>query len=139
LFGLVLGLLQYLLLRRRVPRAGWWIAVTILGWTMPLNLGALIPAEVIRAPAPALAAALLGGLVALPQWWLLRRWVPQAGWWLVANCLGWSLVGFITGPDIMTSPQVIVAALIPAIATGLALWLLLGRLPRGETGPMASA
>jgi hypothetical protein len=139
LFGLVLGLLQYLLLRRRVPRAGWWIAVTILGWTMPLNLGAIIPAAVTRAPAPALAAALLGGLVALPQWWLLRRWVPQAGWWLVSNCLGWSAVGLVTGPSIMTSLDVAVAAVIPALAAGLALWLVLDRLPRREAGPMASA
>src|SRR5512143_3297428 len=30
--GFSIGLLQWLLLRRRVPRAGWWIAANIAGW-----------------------------------------------------------------------------------------------------------
>jgi hypothetical protein len=140
MFGLVMGVLQYLLLRGRVPRAGWWIGATVIGWgVLPRLLGAVVPAEVTSAPAPALAAALLGGLVALPQWWLLRRWVRQAGWWLVANCLGWSAVGLITGPAIMTSLDVAVAAIIPALAAGVALWLLLDRLPRRASGTASRA
>jgi hypothetical protein len=132
LLGLVTGVLQFLLLRGRMPRAGWWIAATTLGWSMPLLLGILLPVEFTRAPAPALAAALLGGLVALPQWWLLRRRFRQTGWWLVANSLGWSAVGLITGLTIITSLHVMVAALMPALTTGLALWLLLDRLPRRQ-------
>jgi len=30
--GLSIGVAQWLLLRRRVPRAGWWIAASVAGW-----------------------------------------------------------------------------------------------------------
>ena len=30
--GLSIGVLQWLLLRRRLPRAGWWIGGNVLGW-----------------------------------------------------------------------------------------------------------
>jgi hypothetical protein len=30
--GLSIGAGQWLLLRRRLPRAGWWVGVTVLGW-----------------------------------------------------------------------------------------------------------
>lgn len=37
--GLSIGLGQWLLLRRRLPRAGWWLAANVLGW----GLVALVP------------------------------------------------------------------------------------------------
>jgi uncharacterized membrane protein len=30
--GLAIGIAQWLLLRRRLPHAGWWIAATVVGW-----------------------------------------------------------------------------------------------------------
>ena len=30
--GLSIGMLQWLLLRRRLPRAGWWVLASLLGW-----------------------------------------------------------------------------------------------------------
>lgn len=30
--GLSIGVLQWLLLRRRLPRAGWWVPASLLGW-----------------------------------------------------------------------------------------------------------
>lgn len=30
--GLSIGVLQWLLLRRRLPRAGWWVLASLLGW-----------------------------------------------------------------------------------------------------------
>jgi len=30
-FGLVSGILQWLILRRKVPRAGWWLLANLLG------------------------------------------------------------------------------------------------------------
>ena len=34
MLGLITGFLQYLLLRRYLPRMGWWIAATVLGWLL---------------------------------------------------------------------------------------------------------
>ena len=32
----------------------------------------------------------LGPILALPQWWVLRRYVRQAVWWIPANALAWA-------------------------------------------------
>lgn len=39
--GLSIGIGQWLVLRRRVPRAGWWIGATVVGW----GLLALMPGD----------------------------------------------------------------------------------------------
>jgi hypothetical protein len=36
LLGLAIGCLQWLVLMRRLPRAGWWIAASMLGWALLL-------------------------------------------------------------------------------------------------------
>ena len=40
LMGLAIGITQWLLLRRRLARAGWWIAASALGWGL---LGLITP------------------------------------------------------------------------------------------------
>ena len=59
------------------------------------------------------------------QWLILRRWVHQAGWWIVVSTLGWAagLSGFV-GPFL-------VGAVVGAV-TGIAMELLV-RYPRLET------
>lgn len=34
LVGIILGALQWLVLRRRIPRSGWWMVVSPLGWAL---------------------------------------------------------------------------------------------------------
>jgi hypothetical protein len=36
--GAAMGILQWLLLRRELRQAAWWIAVSILGWTIALTM-----------------------------------------------------------------------------------------------------
>ena len=79
-----------------------------------------------------LAAALVGGLLALPQWWLLRTRLRQAFWWLLANLLGWGLVGAVSGKSITSLFEMLVVGVIPAFATGVGCWLLLDRLAPPE-------
>ncbi len=38
LFGVVLGAIQWLVLRGRVPHAGWWIPITAVGWALAAAL-----------------------------------------------------------------------------------------------------
>ncbi|MEZ4737551.1 MAG: hypothetical protein R3E79_61530 [Caldilineaceae bacterium] len=39
----------------------------------------------------ALMGLVLGPVLALPQWWVLRRYVDQARPWIGANALAWAL------------------------------------------------
>jgi hypothetical protein len=42
--GLAIGIAQWLLLRRRLARAGWWIAANVLGWGL---LGMITPGNTL--------------------------------------------------------------------------------------------
>ena len=68
LVGAPLGVLQWLVLRQHIHRAGRWILATSVGW---------------------IAFSPLGVLTGLLQWLILRRQVSRASWWLLANIAGW--------------------------------------------------
>ena len=73
--GAVLGVLQWLVLRRQLARAGWWIVASTVGWAVG---GA--------------AFGLVGGAVAgFLQWLVLRRRLARAGWWIAASTVGWAI------------------------------------------------
>ncbi len=96
--GAVAGALQWLVLRGRLARAGWWIAASTVGWAVGgimLEAGragvAALPGEI---PGWFLGGFLggfgvVGGVVAgFLQWLVLRRQLAQAGWWIVASAGG---------------------------------------------------
>ena len=92
--GLLMGFGQWLVLRRWVDRAWWWILAAGAGWGGAVALGmttGLIFIEELRWEivgwALMVPAIFLG--VGLFQWLLLRRWVRRAGWWLLASGLSW--------------------------------------------------
>jgi len=66
LLGVAIGVTQWLLLRRQLSHAGWWIAATILGWGLlalltgeTLNQFGVLALGLIPASATAVALALL--------------------------------------------------------------------------------
>jgi hypothetical protein len=107
--GVVVGIAQWMVLRRPLPRLNWrpWVTATAIGalaaWTlgmMPSTLMSL-DSESATTPSPAmsdltvysLAAALgivAGAILALPQWLVLRRFVNHAAWWMAANAAAWA-------------------------------------------------
>lgn len=101
--GLAVGILQWLVLRSRIPDAYWWIVATAGGWA----IGWMVVMFVVEPGSGVLAGALIGAVVGLTQWLVLRQHVPLADWWLVVSTLGWvvglmaflgpSLVGAVTG------------------------------------------
>ncbi|MGE5263037.1 MAG: hypothetical protein ACM3S0_06620 [Acidobacteriota bacterium] len=135
--GLLLGILQYFLLRRYLPRMGWWIAATVLGWVVPLILLSFLSSVglyPVLGVDPVWSGALgltllLGVPVGLCQWFLLRRRIHRAAWWILASILGWGVAGLISGETISSQLDVIAVALLPPTAASLAWWLLLDRLP----------
>ena len=136
IIGLFTGILQYALLRRYLPHMAWWIAATLLGWLMPFIVGIVFTAIIPHGLDPAtswevLGVALIGMTIALPQWWMLRKRVHHAAWWILANGIGWAMVGLLN--HLSTEPFALLSAvaLIPAIATGIVGWLLI-TLPKTE-------
>jgi hypothetical protein len=127
------GLWQYALLRRYLPGIGWWIGATALGWLLALfGAQSLYRATVataldVNSILFGLVKILLtGGVIGSAQWLVLRRRVPHAAWWILANVIGWGVsTVFSSWLDLW-----ILAA--PALATVIAWWFLLDQWPRRE-------
>jgi hypothetical protein len=143
IIGLLTGVLQYILLRRYLLHMGWWIAATFLGWLMPFVIGFIFSRLFIPGSSTVrivLGMIVLGTTVALPQWWLLRKRVQHAWWWVLVFGLAWGMVGLY---DLVTLselfPVLLGFAVVPAIATSIACWLLLDRLPNHELSSRTSS
>ena len=109
--GIVVGMAQWLVLRHPIQNMSWrvWVLATAIGafvaWTLgmiPSTLMATNTAAAAAAPPPemsdvvmyglaALMGAVLGPILGLPQWLVLRRHVQKAGWWVLANAAAWAL------------------------------------------------
>ena len=93
IMGLAGGFMQWLVLRRRIAGAVWWIPASALGFPIALVLAdkAMSLAGDFAA-APILLGVLFGVLSGSMPWLVLRRQNARAGWWLPAHLLG-ALVG----------------------------------------------
>jgi hypothetical protein len=133
--GLLTGILQYALLRPYLQHMAWWVAATLLGWLLPFVISSLL--SFLIAPGKGLlwimlGLFLIGASIALPQWWMLRRRVEHASWWLLACGFSWWVIGLL---NLFTSEPfavLLAIALIPTIATSIASWLLLDWSPKHQ-------
>ena len=64
LYGTVAGLMQWLVLRRQVARAGWWVLACTLGWVVAVPVG-----DLGGPPGWAVYGAITGAVLV----WLLRQ------------------------------------------------------------------
>ena len=113
-FGVLLGTAQWMLLHKRVPRAGQWVWATAVGWIVCafVNLGAgrIVPqfGNPSRVPAGyylsmAVISVLWGTMIGTAQWMFLRERVHRASRWVWATAMGWG-VGWCLGWGAMVSP-----------------------------------
>jgi hypothetical protein len=72
--GATTGLVQWLVLRRRVPRAGWWVLASVLGW----GLVRPVSGESFTSPPELLLGlgVVPSAVTGLALWWLLAH-LPQ--------------------------------------------------------------
>lgn len=117
--GPAIGLLQALVLVKRIRKPWRWTLVTAAGWLAGwLLILVLVPPGLDSA----LGGIVLGFTTGIAQWLLLRRAVYWAGWWIAVSALGW-----MTGLTLI--PGALLSAVTPAVMTGITLEILL-RFPK---------
>lgn len=96
----VLAVVQWLLLRRYVDRAWQWIPASLVAPVLGVLI-VLVAGSWDADRGLAVGVASYGVLAGAAQWWVLRRHVPRAGWWIPVSAVGWLIavpVGDIGGP-----------------------------------------
>jgi hypothetical protein len=122
--GVGAGIMQWPVLYRRIPRAWRWPVGTAIAWMGgSLLLLAAVPADVQIL----LGGVILGPVVGLAQWLILRREVYWAGWWIVISTMAW-----ITGLTLV--PGLLATGAMAGALTGVAMSLLL-RYPKPVEAP----
>ena len=128
--GAVIGLAQWLVLRRRLALTPWWIAATAAGMGVGLALGiALLGADTAGITLP-LRGLVTGAGIGIAQFTLLRGSTARALVWPLVVACGWAIGWLVTraaGVDLAPQWSVFGAAgaLTFQLLTGLALaWLL---------------
>ena len=115
--GILIGGMQWLVLRYRVSWAGWWVVANIAGW----SIGA-----VINVPWGLAAGWIVGVVVACAfQWLVMRRRMSRAGWWVPANMVSWAVgTGGAVAVGVAGAASGVVFGAIVGAMTGVALiWL----------------
>ncbi len=129
--GTSIGGMQWLVLRRRVSWAGWWVLANIAGWTV----GALVNLP-LNLPLGLFPGWSVGLVVAgIFQWIVLRRQLSRATWWLLASFVAWA-AGFsisVALPECRGPCSAAVLGAVIGAITGIALaWLLRQPAPEVE-------
>jgi len=91
--GAALGFAQWLVLRRYIENmaAQGWVLATAVGGFLELaiiGLAGLLPRlGMITLCSTVIVAG--GTVLGFVQWIVLRRYIQKAGWWVLANAIGW--------------------------------------------------
>ncbi len=112
--GVGVGVMQWPVLYHRLPRAWRWPLATAVAWIGgSLFVLIAVPAELHIV----LKGLVLGPLVGLAQWLILRQHVYWAGWWIVVSTMAW-----ITGLTLL--PGTLSTGALSGALTGAVLALL---------------
>lgn len=126
--------LQYVILRRYLPKMWWWILVTGLGWLCAVAIA--FPLErMLRDGFDyrwVVFLSTLGASIGFFQWILLRRSLPRAAWWILASALGWGLIELIIGLPFTGPFDILAIGLFPALTTAVCWWYLFRQQPKAE-------
>lgn len=88
LFGAVGGFTQWLVLRHWLPRTGWWLLASTVGYVVGVVVVIGIVGDTVVGP---VLWALGGAVCGCAQWLLLRRRLPRTGWWIPASMVGYAV------------------------------------------------
>ncbi|MBI4494714.1 MAG: hypothetical protein HY690_18210 [Chloroflexi bacterium] len=154
--GIVLGLAQWLVLRRRFRRMRWWVPASIMGGmvgafvVLSLMLTLNMRGTMIE---QAVGEAVLFAVIGCGQWPVLRRSLRRAGWWPVFSGDGGAVFGVVSyltagalyrpldslvGPVGADVGVAMVGGLAFGVATGIALVWLERETPSETEAPRAA-
>jgi serine/threonine-protein kinase len=136
--GSVVGLMQWVVLRRQISKAGWWVLASVTGLAVSIGAGTAVAALIdgsfglddLAVLCIWTAVFALGGaLIGVSQQLILRQQVSRASWWVLASTLGWALSIFVAGGFLLALDSQIGAFLVGGVVLGLVtvvamVWLL---------------
>ena len=139
--GIGVGVLQWLVLRRRISRAGWWVLASAAGgygivqamflgafegYVGSLSFGALLSFTGV--------VAIGGAVTGTLQWLVLRGQVSRAGWWVLASAVGWGLSMTAATAYSWPGPMwlIVTGAVLGAVTGGALVWLLRQPVPEAQ-------
>ena len=134
--GATLGLIQWLILRTRLPLLPiWWVVASSVGMALGLAISTVVLGSETAGSELLWRGAITGLCMGLAQWVVFQKFfpLPQSAVWVVVVSIGWALGWFVTrsaGVDLSPKWSVfgVSGALTFQILTGLALNFLL-RIP----------
>jgi hypothetical protein len=112
--GIGVGVLQGFVLQHRLPVAWRWIPATTLGW----SIGAGLVFVFVPDGMDFLAGLMIGAIVGLAQWVILKGEVQWSAWWIVISIVAWT-----TGIGLL--PGLFLTGVMAGAITGIAIELLL--------------
>jgi WD40 repeat protein len=146
LFGIASGILQWLILRRHISRAYWWIAATAAGLGLGTPLGSFALRPLFAGPtsvsAPSyfiLIAALVPGIiVGLLQQLVLQRHFERTWWWMLPSVLTWPvpLIYLFEGIEFRDASYGAIWGVVSGTLSGISLLLISRRKKKGVIGPI---
>jgi len=106
--GFMVGLMQWFVLRGYIPRAGLWVLLSTVGFAVAMGCAAAVTSFGYSEGSDELGdfawvlgwtviVALGGAVTGTLQWFVLRREVSRAGWWVLADTVGWGLSMAVAG------------------------------------------
>lgn len=111
--GVAVAGLQWAVLYKRIQKAWRWAILSSLGWIV----GYILLAIFFPGAMMLLVGPVMGGILGLVQWFLLKQEVEWAGWWIIISMLAWT-----TGLTLM--PGFLTSGALPGALTGLTLVIL---------------
>ena len=137
--GIGTGILQWLLLRRLISRAGWWVLASFVGIILTGTTGCLVALIAGIDAGWVMGVSVYGTVLGALQSLVLRGLVMASYWWVVGNTTGWIMAGLVLGlvssildPSGKMTPVVawaIFGALYGVITGPVLVWLLLHPVP----------
>ena len=120
-FGAIIGVCQWWILKSHIRRAGWWIVANIVGWFLASIVGWVVSNTNI--------SWFVGQIViGACQWWILKSYIRKSGWWILASIVGGGVgiaVGGMMGNVVGLFGGAVVNSVIGNIISGSFLrWLL---------------
>jgi hypothetical protein len=111
--GVAIGAFQWSILYKRIHKAWRWLIFSSLGWI----IGYILFIVFFSKNMGSLIGVILGGMVGVFQWYILRTEVYWAGWWVIISMMAWT-TGLSLIPGLLTSGA------LPGALTGLVLVIL---------------